>query len=125
MLQVLKILEGDISTDLACNYGQHSTCYLKQYAHNLCVTESPVIPSLDHSPSSSILMQTMHYMNLSPSRKCTDRNNGTFKTLVPFKEEETVRGVQELKQPESNISGEYRAYLQGSLAKFIQNLNGH
>ncbi|KAJ9186085.1 hypothetical protein P3X46_005627 [Hevea brasiliensis] len=126
MSKVLKILEGDIPTDLACNYGQYPTSYLKQYTNNIygTETESPMIPSLHHSPS-SLLMQPMHDMNLSPSRKSVDRNNGTFKALAPFKEHRMVRGVHEWKQPESNISGEYQAYLQGSLAKFIQKLNQH
>ncbi|EEF50057.1 inactive protein kinase SELMODRAFT_444075 [Ricinus communis] len=122
MSKVLKILEGDISTDLAYNHGPHAPNYPKQYVNDIYGADNLMTSPHDHSPS-SLLMQSMNNMNLSPPKTSLDRNNGmnsTFRTLGPLEEYKTVRGRASL-QHESNVSEEYEAYLQGSLAKFVHN----
>ncbi|XP_050220786.1 inactive protein kinase SELMODRAFT_444075-like [Mercurialis annua] len=129
MSKVLKILEGDISTELPCNCVQHADDYPKQYVNDIYRTDSLMVSPRDHSPS-SLMMQLMNDRMISTSRTRDERNIdmiSKFKTLESFKEYKAAREicVQELKQHELNISGEYHAYLQGSLAKFVQNFNEH
>ncbi|WCJ26795.1 Protein kinase superfamily protein [Euphorbia peplus] len=96
MSKVLKILEGDISAELAFNCGQYSTDNQVTY--------------------SALQKQAKEGINLSLSRK-----NGINSRLKAS--EYRGRRVQEQYQPEVGVSSEYQAYLQGSLAKFVQNLN--
>lgn len=97
-------------TDKAYEYGSHDiSSYRKQYVNKIYCTESPMIPTPDH----------MHHTDID------NVGNSRVKTLELSNDYQVVSGVKDLDQPELEISREYQAYLQGSLTKFIGNLNGH
>lgn len=126
ILQVLKILEGDVPGDhMANRNGHHISFYQKQESKKVYGADKPLNETIVHSPSSH-LMRLKHHMKFSPSRvrppKYNDWN-GSFKPMTPSDKRNEVNSSWGLNQSEEFSGEEYHAYLQGSLAKFIQNLN--
>ncbi|KAA8538866.1 hypothetical protein F0562_025558 [Nyssa sinensis] len=123
MSKILKILEGDMLSYMACGRGQSIPDYPKQNL-NWNTADRPWNQKLYVSPSSH-LMQTIHNMNLSPSKHGARGNNdwnSIFKPKTPSNEYKMASGDWDLNQSELSINEEYREYLQGSLSKFINNL---
>eukprot|EP00261_Vitis_vinifera_P018762 XP_010648986.1 PREDICTED: uncharacterized protein LOC100256234 [Vitis vinifera] len=123
---VLKILEGDVPGDhMANRNGHHISFYQKQESKKVYGADKPLNETIVHSPSSH-LMRLKHHMKFSPSRvrppKYNDWN-GSFKPMTPSDKRNEVNSSWGLNQSEEFSGEEYHAYLQGSLAKFIQNLN--
>ena len=117
ILQVLKILEGDVPGDHMANGNENQIYfYPKQESKKAYGSDKPLNETIVHSPSSH-LMRLKHDIEFSPSRvrqpKYNDWNGS-------FSEVNSSCGLNQLEE----FSGEeYQEYLQGSLTKFIQNLN--
>lgn len=105
LLQVLKILDGDMPSNMVNGYRQQ---FLNRVNENM-----------DRNTSSH-LTQLMSSMSPSPA---TTREPG--KNSKEFRDgyQEERDGCYALEQSESLVDEEYQAYLQGSLAKFTQNMN--
>lgn len=96
-MQVLKILEGDFITDMACDYrGRPSLC-LPQNTNSSQATDQ----------------RTMQ----------TTLPSNTLKPVNPTNRNEMLSTAWGLNQLEPNVSQEYQAYLHSSLAKFVRSLN--
>ncbi|XP_062084256.1 inactive protein kinase SELMODRAFT_444075-like isoform X2 [Humulus lupulus] len=100
MSKVLKILEGDVLIDMACNYGGSPSLCSPQSINSSQATDQRTMQST--LPSSN-----------------------TLKPVPPSKRSEILSTACCLNQLDSNVNQEYEAYLQNSLAKFVQNLNGN
>lgn len=102
-MQVLKILEGDLITDMAYDYRQSSS---------LCSSQNT---NLSRSKN---LMQFACTQNLSlpltSAHKVNEESNITKQVTL---------SVQNEMPSEVDASEEYEVYLRNSLAKFVQNLN--
>ncbi|POO02985.1 hypothetical protein TorRG33x02_010460 [Trema orientale] len=97
MSKVLKILEGDVLTVMACDYRGGPSLYLSQNTNSSQATDQRT------------MQRTMPSSN-------------TLKPVNPSKQNETLSTARGLNQPEPDVSQEYQAYLHSSLAKFVQSL---
>ncbi|XP_024923367.3 inactive protein kinase SELMODRAFT_444075 [Ziziphus jujuba] len=110
MSKVLKILEGDVLTDMVCTSREHpSLCETQNINNRHATNQRKMKQTIDYN-SLSNLLHSMDVMKLSPPR------TGIHKSV-------NIGGSSN--QQELDVSKEYQAYLHGSLAKFVQNMNGN
>ncbi|KAL5540587.1 hypothetical protein UlMin_043536 [Ulmus minor] len=118
MSKVLKILEGDVLTDIACDYRQRLSVSLSQNVNSIQQTDQRrVIGKLEYYIPSFDLMQTICNTNINPSGPSMHRESEEN-----TEQQKLLSSGWGLNQPELDVSEEYQAYLHSSLAKFVQNL---
>lgn len=106
----MKILEGDVLTDMVCTSREHpSLCETQNINNRHATNQRKMKQTIDYN-SLSNLLHSMDVMKLSPPR------TGIHKPV-------NIGGSSN--QQELDVSKEYQAYLHGSLAKFVQNMNGN
>ncbi|KAM7526650.1 hypothetical protein LguiA_016552 [Lonicera macranthoides] len=120
MSKILKILEGDMPSDTA---GRSTSVHPRQNL-NGDRTDSIRNHKVNSGPP---LMQPFHQMKLSPpsiqsvNRKENQWNSG-FKQTMPLGDPKMATHYWDLNQTEL-VNDDYQEYLQGSLARYTQNLN--
>ncbi|KAJ7978219.1 Kinase family protein [Quillaja saponaria] len=116
MSKVLKILEGDFLIDMDSTYSALNI-------YNSCLSVRQTKSRLGHIPSH--LKEPKDYMkqrHFGMSLHETSGRNSPSKAVRISNQSEKISIPWE---SEDDVSQEYQTYLQGSLAKFVQHLNGN
>ncbi|CAI0559608.1 unnamed protein product [Linum tenue] len=116
MSKVLKILEGDIPShpEPVNVIVQPPTVYPNQFVNMIYGSETPVFSRALNQASS--FKKAPHWRRHSTI--AGNENQGRLGTP-------SAGRAEDFRQAEMDFSGEYRAHLEGSLAKFFEGLNRH
>ncbi|GFS30147.1 kinase with adenine nucleotide alpha hydrolases-like domain-containing protein [Actinidia rufa] len=126
--KILKILEGDLpSYAVSHDHGQSGAFYPKKSLNNRYTSDGPWYQVLDSGPSSHLMQSIQHMkMDVSPPTKSTYRNNvrkSGFKSTPLSNGYKVESSGLDTNQSEQIVYQDYQQHLQGSLLKFIKNLN--
>ncbi|PKI55512.1 hypothetical protein CRG98_024124 [Punica granatum] len=113
MSQVLKILDGDMPSNMVHGYEQQQSF---PYANEKMGRNTS-------SHLTQLMSSTIRSPALTSERRKSSEEIIANSTFVSNGYREEADSCHALKQSENVVSEEYQAYLQGSLAKFIQNMN--
>lgn len=125
-IQVLKILEGDFLSDTVYNSRNLSSLCITQNIDNGLATNQRNMKRTTDYNSFSNLLHSRDVMKLSTPRMSMHKESEQSSKLKPMasKQKKMENSRWSYNQDGHDVSEEYQAYLHGSLAKFVQNLNG-
>ncbi|KAF5203333.1 Inactive protein kinase [Thalictrum thalictroides] len=131
MSKVLRIIEGDMPSDLAYQHGEASSPYVEHRRKSNYTASRPSISrapptSRNYSPSPPI--ESMHHLKFpssSPRAYKVNSNNMDIRPATSWEDYglERLSHNRSRNQNEESVSKEYQTYLQGSLVEFIHNHN--
>ncbi|KAF9604822.1 hypothetical protein IFM89_010363 [Coptis chinensis] len=131
MSKVLRILEGDMPSDIAYQHGEPTSPFMDYRRKSTSAATRPFNRphpnSRDFSPSPPI--ESMHHMKLSsfsPRAYKVDTHNMNIVPTTSLNShglERRSNSTRSLNQNEESVSKDYQDYLQESLVEFIHNMN--
>ena len=123
-MQVLKILEGDMTSGMGHDQGHPNSIYPNSNPNpsfNGYTTDRQWNQRVD---SRLNMMQPVHHIRLSPPRRSVHINSGrpsTFQQTPSYSDYRSMNRDGDFYQSGMLLSEEFQEYLQGTMSKYAQN----